>query len=313
MGSHSQGNKDPRPPDGHADLPQARVKHGWRISPVWIVPVLAFAFVAWLVYRTVVEAGPTITIRFKQGPGIQKGQTQLKYRGVQLGEVNGVTLSKNRQYVEIQVQLDHSAAGIARQGSQFWIVHPEVSMSGIRGLKTIVSGNYLQVEPGNGGETNYFIGLEEQPVIQMGSEKALHVSLLTARLQSITPGTPVLYRGVQVGETTKNALGPHAQTVELQVYIYPQFKNLVRKSSKFWNAGGVNLELGLLGVDITAHSVKTLISGALAFATPDPPDEPAQDGTVFRLYDKAQDEWLNWAPDIPLPAERTKPIEQPSE
>ncbi len=291
------------------ELPRAKVKRGWKISPVWIVPLIAAVFVGWLVYRTFIDTGPKITIRFREGKGIEKGKTPVKYRGVQIGEVSGIKLSKNHQFVEVQAELDASAGGIARKGSKFWIVHPEVSMSGIRGLKTIVSGDYIQVEPGQGPQTNMFLGLEEQPVVQLGSDKALNVVLLTAQLRSITPATPILYRGIKVGETTKNYLGPDAQTVEIHVYIYPQFKGLVRKNSKFWNAGGVNVNLGLFGADITAHSVQTLIAGALAFATPNNPEEPAPDGMVFRLYDKAQDDWLKWAPAIKLPPTRTEPTE----
>lgn len=310
MATHSQEGNEHKAPAARVSLPRAVVERGWRFSLVWIVPVLAVAFVGYLVYTTWIEAGPTITIRFKQGQGVQKGQTQVKYRGVQVGEVTGIKLSKDHQWVEIQAELDHSAAGIARQGSQFWIVHPEVSLSGIRGLKTIVSGNYIQVDPGLGPQTNQFRGLEQPPVIQLGSEKALRVQLITADLKAISPGTPVLYRGLQVGETTRNTLGAHAQDVDIQVYIYPQFKNLVRLNSRFWNAGGVNLQLGFLGVDVSAQSTKALLAGALAFATPDQPDAPAPDGTVFRLYDKAQPDWLNWAPDIPLPLTRTRTAEQ---
>jgi len=309
MASPSHENKAHKEP-AQPRLPQAKVERGWRIAPVWIIPVVAIGFVGWLVYTTWIEAGPTITVWFREGQGIQKGQTEVKYRGVQIGQVTGIKLSKDHQWVKVQAQLDNSASGVARQGSQFWIVRPEVSLSGIRGLKTIVSGNYIQVDPGQGPQTNEFVGLEQAPVIELGSEKALRVRLVTAELRAITPGTAVLYRGIQVGETTKNQLGAHAQAVDLQVYIYPQFKNLVRMNSKFWNAGGINLALGLLGVDVTAQSVKTLLAGGLAFATPDPPGEPATDGTAFRLYDKAQPEWLNWAPDIPLPSIRSRTVEE---
>ncbi len=310
QGTEHQRPKHEPPEQDPGTLPKARVKRGWKISPVWIVPLLAAAFVGWLIFRTYIEAGPKITIRFKQGKGIEKGKTPVKYRGVKLGEVDGLKLSKDQQYVEVQAQLDNSAAGIARAGSKFWIVHPQVSMSGVKGLNTIVSGDYIQVEPGNGTKTNVFTGLEKAPVVTFGSAKALRLVLLTGQLRSISPGTDVLYRGIKVGETTQNELGPDAQTVQIHVYIYPQFTHLVRKNSKFWNAGGVNLNLGMFGAEMTAHSVETLITGALAFATPDKPDDPAPDGTAFRLYDKAQDTWLNWEPRIKLPPERNNILEE---
>lgn len=63
-------------------LPRAKVKKGWRISPVWLVPLIAGAFLGWLLYRTFIEAGPKITIRFKEGKGVEQGKTPLKYREI---------------------------------------------------------------------------------------------------------------------------------------------------------------------------------------------------------------------------------------
>jgi paraquat-inducible protein B len=45
-----------------------------------------------------------------------------------------------------------------------------------------------------------------------------------------------------------------------------------------------------------------LITGGIAFATPDDPKSlPAKDGTIFLLHDKPQKEWLEWMPKIPIP------------
>jgi paraquat-inducible protein B len=290
-------------------LPRARVKKGWPVSPIWIVPVLAIGFVGWLLYRDYAMSGPRITIRFREGRGIEVGKTQLKYRGVKVGDVTGLKLSKDQQFVEIQVQLTSSASGIARAGSEFWIVQPEVSLTGVRGLRTLVSGDYIQVIPGQGGKATTFTGLEEPPLINTRGN-GLKLKLLTANLKSVNPGTPVLYRGIQVGETLGSHLSADAQVVEIGAYVYPAFVSLVRKNSKFWNAGGINVGLGLFGADISAHSFQSVIAGALAFATPEKMEEPAPEGTAFRLYEKAREEWLNWAPVIHLPLGRTNQTTQ---
>lgn len=281
-------------------LPRASIKKAWPLSPVWIVPLLAAGFIGWLLYRTYIPAGHKITILFQQGKGIESGKTLVQYRGVRIGEVTGIGLSQDQHAVEVQARLDRSAVGLARADSRFWIVHPEVSLSGIRGLTTIVSGNYIQVAPGQGPGTNRFIGLEEPPISQAAAQDALSVVLLTGQLKSIKPGTPILYHGFQVGETTRNELASDAQVIRIFARIYPRYVNLVRKDSRFWNAGGIDVNLGLFGADITAQSIKTLVVGAIAFATPDSPEEPAPNETSFRLFDKAQDQWLNWAPAIKL-------------
>ena len=50
-------------------------------------------------------------------------------------------------------RLHKPAAGLAREGSQFWIVEPRVSVGQVTGLDTLLSGSYIQVAPGSGAET----------------------------------------------------------------------------------------------------------------------------------------------------------------
>jgi paraquat-inducible protein B len=313
MQNKPQGPPQPTQADSSDELPRATIRRGWRFSPVWIVPLVVIGFIGWLLFRTFVQAGPSITIRFRDGKGIETGKTIVKYRGVRIGDVTGLKLSSDQQSVEVQAQLDGSAKGLARAGSRFWIVHPEFTLSGIRGLKTIVSGDYIQVEPGDGPSAKSFTGLEEQPNLQISSSNSLHLVLLASQLRSVAAGTPVLYRGIKVGEAVKSDLSADAQTVEVHVFIYPPFTKLVRSNSKFWNAGGVNFNVGLFGSDITTPSLQALLGGALAFATPEAFQEAAPNDTAFRLYEKPQDEWLNWAPAIHLPGARTNSIDKPNE
>src|ERR1041385_2547685 len=114
-------------PEQADSLPKAHIKKSRWPSPFWLAPILALAFVGWLIYRDTVQNGPTITIRFKQGPGIEVGKTMLRYRGVKVGKVTAIDLSEDRKAVEVKATLEASAESIAREGSQFWIVHPEVT------------------------------------------------------------------------------------------------------------------------------------------------------------------------------------------
>jgi len=56
------------------------------------------------------------------------------------------------------------------------------------------------------------------------------------------------------------------------------------------------------GVEINIESLRSLVTGGIAFATPDDPKSlPAKDGTIFLLHTKPQKEWLEWMPKIPIP------------
>jgi len=295
------------------ELPRAKVKRGWPVSPIWLAPLAALLFIAWLLYHTFIGSGPMVTIRFQDGKGVEAGKTPVRYRSVKVGEVSTIRLSKDQRYVEVGARLDASARGLARQGSLFWVVRPEVSIAGISGLQTIVSGNFIQVEPGHGSKTNVFTGLEQAPLANTDERHGLRLILLTTHLRSINPGTPVFYRGIQVGQAGKSFLAEDAQTVNIEVYIQPQFMPLVRGNSKFWNSGGIDVQVGLFGVHASAHGVQTLVTGGISFATPNTPEPPAQNGTAFRLYDKAQEEWLAWSPFIPLGPDRTNTVSETNE
>ncbi|MGB7768770.1 MAG: MlaD family protein [Verrucomicrobiia bacterium] len=141
-------------------LPKAQVGKSHLNWLLWLVPVAAALVCAWFVGQDFIFAGPTVTIYFENADGLQEQNSLVKYRGVKVGEVGTLKLSKDRQRVAVRAQLDASAANLARQGSVFWIVRPQVKLGALSGLQTIVSGNYITVEPGNGARTNQFTGAE---------------------------------------------------------------------------------------------------------------------------------------------------------
>src|SRR5258708_26607342 len=112
------------------------------------------------------DLGPQITITFSDGGGLRVGQTPLRYRGVQVGEVSGVKLSADEKTVAVRIRLQKSAAGIAREGSQFWIVRPRLGWGSLTGLNTVLSGPEVQVIPGKpeAPTKTAFAGLDSPPV-----------------------------------------------------------------------------------------------------------------------------------------------------
>jgi paraquat-inducible protein B len=290
----------PENPNPAEDLPKARLrKRRWRFPVVWIVPVVAAIVAGYLVYDRLQEYGPTITIKFKDGSGVKAGQTEIHYRGVPIGEVTTIEVSEDQQYVEVKARLRQSASSIAKEGSKFWIVRPEVDIGNISGLSTIITGPYIQVLPGGGKPKAEFIGLERPPPVL---EPGLNIIVAAANLGSIRPGAPVQYRGIEVGFVTNTELSRDATMVHIDVFIRQRYARLVRIGSRFWAVGGVDVNASLFrGVEINIQSLRSLITGGIAFATPeDPKSAPVKDGTIFLLHDKPQKEWLEWSPKLAI-------------
>jgi paraquat-inducible protein B len=281
-------------------LPQAKIKRESRISMIWIVPLAAAIVGGWLVFKYVRQMGPVISIQFSDGNEIKANQTTLRYRGVRVGDVLSVQLAKDAQHVEVQARLDKSAESLARDGSVFWIVRPEVGAGGLHGLETIVSGPYIQVQPGGGMEQKKFIGAEKPPILDT-SEGGLEIILTTPSLGSLTVGAPVYYRGMEVGAVRFFVLGKDSAAVNVHILIETNFAPLVRTDSKFWNAGGVGVHFGLFsGFSMGAESLKALVIGGIAFATPPPTGILASNASIFPLNEKMDKKWLKWSPAIAI-------------
>jgi paraquat-inducible protein B len=281
------------------DLPQAKIKERTHISIIWIVPLIAALAAGWLIFKNVRESGPVITIQFSDGDGLQANQTILKYRGVRIGEVQSVQLAKDTGHVEVEARLTAQAKSLARDGSIFWIVRPEVGAGGLSGLETIVSGPYIQVEPGSGKEQKKFIGAEDPPILEQ-SKRGLEIILTTPQINTLSVGSPVYYRGIEVGDVEYFVLNTNSTEVEIHTLIEPPFAPLVRTDSEFWNAGGISMRLKLSGFNISAENLKSLVIGGIAFATPSSSGNLASNHSTFPLNEKADDQWLKWSPSIEI-------------
>lgn len=285
-----------------AALPAATIRRRrWRIPFVWIVPLIAALIAGTLVYNRLQEFGPTIAISFRDASGVKPDQTEIRYRGVPVGQVTTIELSEDQSRVVVTAQLRRTAAGLAREGSLFWVVRPEVGFGTVRGLSTVLTGSYIQAIPGHGKGRRDFTGLESaSPTL---GQPGLNLILSARQLSSVRVGSPVAYRGIEVGSVTGAALSRDATSAQLEVFIEQRYARLVRMGSRFWLVNGVDVNFGLFrGLQINVESLRTLVGGGIAFATPDDSSGNVKDGTLFLLHERPQPEWLDWHPKISLPS-----------
>lgn len=291
--------------EAREELPKAAVrKRKWGFPVIWVVPVIAAIVAGYLVYDRVRSYGPTITIRFKDANGIKPGETLIKHLGVSIGTVTAVELTEDVEHVLVTARLRRAPVSVAREGAVFWIVRPELGVANISGLGTVISGPHIEVLPGTGAPKEEFVGIESSPVIL--ERNGLKIVLLSNRVGSLRPNSPVYYRGVEVGVVQEVDLSPDATTVSIRLFIRQRYARLVRSGTKFWNASGADVNAGLFrGIDIKVESLRALVAGGIAFAIPDDPKAPpAKNGMVFPLYDEPKKEWLDWSPKIPIPPEK---------
>ena len=276
------------------DLPMAKTRPASNWSAIWVLPLIALLIGGWLAWRAYSEAGIQVELIFVSGEGIQAGKTELMYKGMAVGKVVSISLDqtgKNRGVVA-QLEVNKDLEQYLRKGTSFWLVKPNVSLAGISGLETLVSGNYITFNPGDGEASRTFTALTQEPPMS-DDVPGLHLTLKADRLGSLNRDSPVFYKQIQVGRVKSYTLGDDESTVEVKVFIEPEYASLVRKHTRFWNASGISIDADLSGFKLRSESLASIVAGGIAFATPEhrkdsPPTDPSLPFRLYESYDAAQ-------------------------
>ncbi|SQK75170.1 paraquat-inducible protein B [Tatumella ptyseos] len=60
-----------------------------KLSPFWLLPVVALLITGWLLWQNYLQRGTTITINFQSADGIVPGRTPIRYQGCRLVRSRG--------------------------------------------------------------------------------------------------------------------------------------------------------------------------------------------------------------------------------
>ncbi|HMN97072.1 MAG TPA: MlaD family protein [Phycisphaerales bacterium] len=269
------------------------------LGALWLVPAAAAALALWIGFSAWRERGIPVTVTFAQGHGIGVGDA-VKHRGLIVGSVRSARLARDGGSVVVDLSLRRDAAELARAGARFWLVRPEIGFQGVSGIETIIGARYVAVIAGDGPPQRIFVGLEEAPVVLRRRPEDLSIIIETPRRGSLSPGSPLTYRQVPVGVVESISLAGDAGSVEIVVHVEAEYAPLIRERTVFWDAGGIEVGVGLRGVTAAMESPESLLRGALALATPPDPGAPARRGDRYKLSERLDDAWLRWRPSIAL-------------
>ena len=273
-----------------------------RSSWLWLVPSAAALLAGWFAWNAWGVRGTTITVRAEHGYGIRAGDA-LRYRGIAVGGVVEVHLSPALDEVVMRVRLNPGAESLARAGSRFWVVRPHVSLDGVQGLETLIGARNLAVLPGSPGgrPRDEFIAISQAPVNNSGEQGGLEIVLEAQRRSGLAAGAPLTYREIQVGVVLSVGLSSDATSVELRVLVRAPYVQLIREGTQFWEAGGLEVSLSMMeGVTVEMDSLRSLVVGGVALATPTEPGLAVRTGYRYALHRAPEDEWLEWRPALPL-------------
>jgi paraquat-inducible protein B len=250
-------------------LPEASVVRPKRsrISVIWIIPILAAVVAIGIAVQRYLSEGPLVTIIFNNAEGLEAGKTVIKYKDVVIGTVIAVQLTDDYRRVLVRARIAKHASRLMVDDAKFWIVRPQITLSGISGLSTLLSGNYIGFQAGKSEDSaNEFYALDVAPVVT-GVDGTQFV--LNARdLGSLAVGSPVYFRQLPVGQVIGYDLAGDGQSVQIRVFVNAPYDKNVVAQTRFWNASGITVTLNADGVDVHTESLIALLVGGIAFDLP---------------------------------------------
>jgi len=280
---------DPAPPQlsPAPEAPVTRTPRRSGFSAVWIIPVVAALLGLWLLVRHYSAKGPEITVRFDTAEGIIAGKTPVLCRSVPVGTVTAIELADDLKGVAITLEMNRTATRLLMDDSQIWVVRARYSSAGISGLNTLITGNYVELQPGVSRKARrHFIGLENPPATPPGVP-GLRFKLVAAQAGGLGPGASIVYKGISVGKLESRDFHPESGRVEFNAFIADEYAQLVDERTRFYNSGGLDLKVGADGIQLRSGTLESLLSSSVTFTDPKAGQlrpKPLADGHEFILY-----------------------------
>jgi paraquat-inducible protein B len=188
--------------------------------------------------------------------------------------------------VLVTIETTRQATPLLTDKTVFWVVKPQLFAGKVSGLDTLLSGSYVGMMPPTepGTVARHFVGKEDPPILQT-SLPGTTFRLETKRIGSISLGSPIFYRDIEVGAVLGWELSDMARHVTIHAFVRAPFDQYVHNDSLWWDASGVQVKLDGGGVKVQLESIKALLLGGIAFETdPDLKSAPSQPDHAFPLY-----------------------------
>ncbi|MGL5048870.1 MAG: MlaD family protein, partial [Shewanella sp.] len=200
----------------------------------------------------------------------------IRYQGHQVGEVSQVKLNADLNTLTATAYLyGEYAEHFSRSDGEYHLMDAQISLAGIKAPETLITGPYISVLPGTSSQkaTQFVVNLAASSYANV-TKDALKFTLEDTNLGSMKVGTPIFFRGIHVGQIDAYSLSTQGNSILMQAHIEPKYRHLVNQSSRFWDASGIKVDVGLFsGAQIEAGSLETLLAGGINVATRDKTQE----------------------------------------
>lgn len=269
----------------------ANVKPVKKISWIWLVPFVTLLIGAWMAFTYYQNQGPLITLKLNTAEGMEAGKTQIKARNVNLGVIQSISLSDDYGSIIATARMTPQAERMLKEDSQLWIVKPRIGSGGVTGLDTILSGSYIELQPGTSDKSATSFTVLENPPVSSVTDQGRRLVLEHKEAGKLKVGDPVIFEGATVGRVENVSFDAKEMKAKYGLFVFSPYDQLVKNQTKFWITSGVRVKLSSEGLDVNVDSMETLMSGGVRFKVP-PELKATQDSgkrhDVYKLYDNRE-------------------------
>lgn len=268
--------------NNHDEINNADVSPLRGVSGLWFIPLVAIVVGAWMVIDHWSKQGPLIDITFSSADGLEQGKTKIKTRNVEVGKVEKITLNKDFNGVIVTVRMSKDVSSLLVEDAQFWVVQPRIGFTGVSGLGTLLSGQYIEFSPGTSdNRVDEFEGLEKPPLTPLGTP-GLHLTLNADDEFSFSEGDPIHFQNLKVGKIENVYFNTTERVIYYNAFIEAPYHKLVTTNTRFWSTSGFRVELNDDGFSLQTGPLATVIQGGISFDVPD--GEPLGERVTERAY-----------------------------
>ena len=266
---------------------EAKIQKIKNWSPVWIFPIITALIGAWILFYHFSHQGPQVILVTTNAEGIEGGKTTIKSRSVDVGIVETAVLSDDLHHVKITARLNSGMDKLLRNDTVFWVVKPQIGRDGVSGLGTLLSGAYIELQPGSQGAHLEQYQLLDAPPLAPPDAKGIRITLDSSKAGQLNVGDPVLFRGYRVGTVETSRFDTNKRMITYQLFIGAPNDRLITSNVRFWKDSGIAVDFTSQGMSIQMGSLATLLSGGVSFDVPEGLDRgaPALAGADYQLFD----------------------------
>jgi len=253
------------------------------VTSIWMLPIVALLISGWLAYEYFSQLGPEIRIIFPKNEGLKVGQSAIKYKDVSIGIVKKVELQEDGEGVTVVARMDKSATNYLNENTKFWIVKPEVGLSGVSGLETLITGTYINMYTQQGHEfIDKFHGLH-QAYRKVNEGEYFHLNAPIG--YSIKKGTPLYFKNMKVGYVEYINIALDGQSIDFIVFINKLYLPYLHTDSKFWVTSAITMDIDNGKLNVNMAPITHLLHGGIAFSsTGEDKEDNVSSDHIFHLY-----------------------------